>query len=795
MIVVFSSLVLMGKRPHYLFILAFSIIAAFGALCVSARLTYQNAALNGLFAGVGRDGWIGSSAEITIKGVTSSFNKLTLEFNPFRPHGGGPAKFEVTICGAKPFEYSAGESTVLTLPLSECAGKIKILLKALNTFRANSRDTRDLSAKLAKIKLGSPLKLPIVRWDAVLPWSGAVFLLAYLVMGTVPRFKFEVGLFSTVLFALLLARAPFCAADQLFWLWVCVTTILVGVRVAKNSPSTPSMIKNPLPTGWTYGIAILVITALGGIIRGYGIDFGLPYRYHPDEFRKVLAITTMMVHHNLDPNYFLHPTFLIYCTYCVTKILGIIGIPDGMRFPELAFLSGRIVSAVAGTLSIPLIYLVGRNLYSRFSGLTAALLLAVFPLHVTSSRYLKEDSLLVFLVLAGIVAMLHSVRNDKPKWLFIASFLFGLSASTKYSGALNVVLLCAAPWLRSRSFIPDRVYIRHLIFSLPLFPIAFFVGTPFALLNSHKFMTDFFFEKEHMLRGHTQSIDAWSQYWMYHFSYSLIPGISLTTTLISLFGLGILLWRRRIDDLFVVALIFLFYLPAEWVKAKPAPQPERYIFPCLPFLALATSEAIRFLHETQRRLVAWSLLFVAFIFPAGRTLALAQEIKPDTRAQAAKWMVENLPPHSRVLMDWSPYAPDAPPGHFNLTYVMRANVMRDFLLPKLQTGGGYLVLSSLFYERYFSQPNGNRTAASRFRDIFTHVRIIKEFSTRQGTYGFHNPRITIFSLNSEDFKKIDEELQKKSLGEIMQTSNEREFGTVLDRCGISHWGAARTCVH
>ena len=264
---------------------------------------------------------------------------------------------------------------------------------------------------------------------------------------------------------------------------------------------------------------------------------------------------------------------------------------------------------------------------------------------------------------------------------------------------------------------------------------------------------------------------------MYHFSKSVLPGMTSFTALIGVVGMGVLLWRRRIEDLFIVGLILFFYLPAEWVKAKPAPQPERYIFPCLPFLALAGAEFVRIAYSARSfgsiaklaGIVVGALLFIS---PAMRSLALARDIPNDTRLQAQQWMKANLPQGSSVYLDWQPYTSTFKPDEFAIDFVLRAGVSTKLQIANLKTSGHhYLLLSSLFYDRYFKDPHGDATAKARVRNVFIRVPIIKEFSAPTGTYGFHNPQLTLFSLRPEDFAVLEAELKRKESGEISYTSN------------------------
>jgi hypothetical protein len=220
----------------------------------------------------------------------------------------------------------------------------------------------------------------------------------------------------------------------------------------------------------------------------------------------------------------------------------------------------------------------------------------------------------------------------------------------------------------------------------------------------------------------------------------------------------------------------LFYLPAEYVKAKPAPQPERYILPCLPFVAIGVAELIRQLAlraGTGRKALAVVAAVAAVGMPMARSVSLAKDIGHDTRDQLAAWMREHLPAGSKVLMDWKPYCPNFHGEHFVVDHIPRARIILELDVSALrESGAQYLVLSSLFYNRYFSQPESQPTLRQRFREVFQRVPIIKQFEADSGTYGFHNPTLTLFSLSAEDFAKLDQERAMKVRGQLEYTSND-----------------------
>ena len=83
----------------------------------------------------------------------------------------------------------------------------------------------------------------------------------------------------------------------------------------------------------------------------------------------------------------------------------------------------RFFSALWGTLSVGLIFVVGRRLFSTTVGLVAAFLLAVSPFHVFYSQELRNYSLLVGLNLLSVYllwALTHAAGSRRASWLGLA---------------------------------------------------------------------------------------------------------------------------------------------------------------------------------------------------------------------------------------------------------------------------------------------------------------------------------------------------------------------------------------
>lgn len=725
-----------------------------------------------LFRGIAQDGWITDNASGSFSQLANMGNRLELQFNSWRPPV-PPSHVEVFVCNNSAGDYLIDGGTKLAISLAHDCPDKTVRFDVINPFQGSETDTRPLGAQLVQARVTSDLGIALVNPLLALR-VGLMVALAAAILACVAtaRLRLLVAIAVPVLSAWMLSESYRLELTDLFWVWITAVATGAGYLISSYFGDKAGTIE---PLNKRYPAAtflVLAIVLLGAAIRFYGINFGLPHNFHPDEVPKVNAIMQMIATDSLNPRYFLHPSLLLYCTYFMNSVLHWT-IYDG-DFRSTAFLSGRIVSAIAGTASIYLTYIIARRFIPQIFALLAAAMLAFSPLHITSSRYLKEDALLLFFILCCVAAVVRAAKDNDWRFLCLGAVCAGLAGSTKYSGILSIGILGCAPWLRSQRFIPDSRFIKLTIAVSPLVPIALLLASPYILLDHPKFLSDFNYEREHMVRGHTEAIDAWSQFWMYHLRRSISVGIGDITTILALMGVGLILWRKRIDDLFILGLLLAFYLPAELVRSKPAPQPERYIYPCLPFISICAASFLATLRQRVSAKLVLCLACLALAGPLWRSVRLAQDVKYDTRLIAARWIEENLPAGSKILLDWQPYGPHLPADKFDVSIITRKRLASDFSPRALkQSGADYLVLSTLFYQRYFTQPRANKLFRDRFTAVFNQLPIVKEFTPRFDSYGFHTPILTIFSLQPEAIAQLDAELAQKTADRSVSTSNEK----------------------
>ncbi len=107
-------------------------------------------------------------------------------------------------------------------------------------------------------------------------------------------------------------------------------------------------------------------------------------------------------------------------------------------------LTGRVVMAYAGALSVLLAYLIGRDAYNRATGLIAACMLATAMLHVQTSHYATTDVMLGFWSTAAVYCFLRIAQRPRLIWYCLGAICTGFAIGTKWSGvALPGILFLA----------------------------------------------------------------------------------------------------------------------------------------------------------------------------------------------------------------------------------------------------------------------------------------------------------------------------------------------------------------
>src|SRR4029077_17478297 len=105
--------------------------------------------------------------------------------------------------------------------------------------------------------------------------------------------------------------------------------------------------------------------------------------------------------------------------------------------------AARAVSVAFGVAAIPLIYLLGRELFSRRVGILSALLLALLPYHVIVSRQVLLDGPETTLFLLTIYLIARYASTSSARYLYVAGLAAGMTFLAKETAVLLLPVIAA----------------------------------------------------------------------------------------------------------------------------------------------------------------------------------------------------------------------------------------------------------------------------------------------------------------------------------------------------------------
>lgn len=410
-----------------------------------------------------------------------------------------------------------------------------------------------------------------------------------------------------------------------------------------------------MPKSTRTRLAVIVLAALLASLTG--LRWGLPNGYHVNTYNcdenTPIAHLQSMDPGKLDFNpvgektpYALgEGTFHLYTFAASLKALSLAGLltltPDkDFYYANPAewgkfYLAGRALSALYGALAAAALCLLGTAMFGPAAGFLAGLFLALAPAHSIFSRYLVMNVPGVFWIVLTLLLLKRLMDSGETRFYLLAAVTTGLAVSTRYSAAPLLL-----PFLAAHLLGPRRREIKPLLLAVPAAAAAFFIGTPYALLDYPGFL-----KGTGALAGTVSKSAAAGLFgglgavWA-----SLREGLGLGVAAASLLGLGLAALRRTKDDLLLAA--WTLPLLAIFVKAGAAASSGR-ILPVLPFLALLAARLLTEAGEKFRAAKALPLLVLANLLvlqAASARLAL----KEDSRDAASEWLLANARPGAAI---------------------------------------------------------------------------------------------------------------------------------------------------
>lgn len=290
-------------------------------------------------------------------------------------------------------------------------------------------------------------------------------------------------------------------------------------------------------------------------LRIWAVRWGLPYVDHPDEPALVNVTLRMLRSGDLNPHFFLYPSFYFYLLLGVFSLHYRWGLATKVYAPldqmlvttdlyttiPSFFIWGRMLAIVIGSVTVLGLFALGKRVWSRSAGLCAAFFLATAPYHMRHSQYVTTDVASAWLVLLAYLAATFILYSGHWRAYLAAGFFAGLAASTKYNAAVVVLPIAVAHVLHWQ-----RATLRQLpqlIAAAGTSIFAFVLGTPYAVLAWREFRDGLADQLVHYQAGtHGEYLGAWNLAAYADFFWN--DGLRPAATVATIIGLAVL-WRRQ----------------------------------------------------------------------------------------------------------------------------------------------------------------------------------------------------------------------------------------------------------
>lgn len=403
------------------------------------------------------------------------------------------------------------------------------------------------------------------------------------------------------------------------------------------------------------GITFFIILFIGFLLRIIAINWQLPYLYHTDEYRIINYALRMAATKSLNPKNFVYPSFYLYFMLCIYVIYFFIGKIFGIyrseedfaikffQDPTSIYVISRSVSAIFGTLTIGIVYLLAYKLYNKKVALISASITSFLPAFVMYSHYAKPDMAALFLGVVSFYFFLNYYLSEKRKFFYFACVFLGLAASTKYLPILIGVSFLYLYFKKNKQI--DKVFFLGCL----LIVLSFILTTPYSVLDYKIFLKDVF--------GHAMGNikrDIITNVFINFKNYLFMGKTTIITGFICMLGFfGTLLLKQKTEKekslILIVILYFivnsLHYLPGWW-----------FLIFSFPFYIIISAKFFEKLINKFKFMKYYFVIFLALSFTESVCVVINFYLR-DTRTYAVEWIEKNIPQGSKILLGMYSYSP------------------------------------------------------------------------------------------------------------------------------------------
>lgn len=393
-------------------------------------------------------------------------------------------------------------------------------------------------------------------------------------------------------------------------------------------------------------IILILILLFGAFFRLYNLNWDQGHYLHPDERLYVNASSISLPktiaeffspQSPLNPNMFYYGTFPLYIYKIVNSII----------LPHIDFtIISRLVSSIFSILTIPIIFFIGKNVFSKKIGILSAFIFAFSAGSIQHAHFNTTESILAFLLSLIILCSIHMLKQKKYILACLLGILIGEAYATKITGLTFLIIpLISFTYI----YLKEKKISKIIILIIAFFSAAIisgFIFAPYQIIDYQQFSSE-----QNYMQGVTYGKDKPPFTIIYE---NTIPYVYQVTKILPFtFGfaslplalLGFYLILKKFFKektkhhlyIFLTAYPILYFL---WSGAWFA-KFSRYYILLFPFLSIW---AAYFLSKLK---IKYILILLSLIAING-ILFMRIYLQENTRIQASEWIYANVPNQSRI---------------------------------------------------------------------------------------------------------------------------------------------------
>lgn len=531
---------------------------------------------------------------------------------------------------------------------------------------------------------------------------------------------------------------------------------------------------------------LIIILFISAILRFYNLMHDAPYFFNPDERNMAAAITRFVLPVkfsdmpvcilsefrakpsaqpaldgcSLNPQFFAYgqfPLYLAYASDVLTRVpLTVLSrtpltIEQGVSL-KTSFASAifwlRFWSAVSSVLSVLLVYLISRKIFTRaplavVQGVPflTALLAAFAPGLIQSAHFGTTESLLTFFFLASIYFSYLLMENFPKKPLLALPLItaIGLSIGSKLTGlfflvppllALILLILSRRP-LAIRQGVPLGLAI--IVGSLTVG----FLSSFYNLVEVKNFQSAVFGYEQDVALGKFEAFYTRqfieTKPILFQLEKIFPNSLGWPTYILGILGFLLILIRapkKRGYFLILLTSFIIYLIPNAVLYAKWT----RFMTPVLPFFALFAGFLLHQLLQSEKLkpYFRWLTISIIVLTALPGLAFMSIYAREDSRLTASKWIYKNIPDNSYILsetanvVDIPLHIPDYPIKKESLTvisfdfYHLHENPQLFIdLVNHLEKADFIFMPSRRIWKNYSLDPDKYRLVNSYYQKLFS----------------------------------------------------------------------------